>query len=74
MYYFYILLRLKPNNALKLSLEQFNNTIIFLILDNNPNIEAFIRVELESCIKSRELVIGNLILILEIQNALLEGS
>jgi len=70
----YVLLRLEPNNALKLSLEQFNNAIIFLIFNDNPNIKVFIRVELENCIESRKLIIGNLALILEIQNALLEGS
>jgi len=68
-----VLLRLEPNNTLKLSLEQFNNATIFLIPNNNPNIKVFIRVELESCIESRKLVIGNLALILEIQDTLLEG-
>ena len=69
----YVLLRLEPNNALKLSPEQFKNVIIFSILDNNPNIGVFIGVELESYIESRKLVIGNPALILEIQDTLLKG-
>ncbi|XTI89671.1 hypothetical protein V2W45_1284894, partial [Cenococcum geophilum] len=71
---FCVSLRLEPNNALKLSPEQFNNATIFSIPDDNPDIEVFIGAELESCIESRKLVIGNPALILEIQDALLEGS
>ena len=67
-------LRLEPNNALKLSPEQFNNATIFSIPDDNPDIKAFIRAELESCIESKKLVLGNPALILEILEALLEGS
>jgi ankyrin repeat domain-containing protein 50 len=51
---------------LKLGSEQFTAAITTLIPNNNPNIEAFIRAELESCIESRKLVIGNPALILEI--------
>jgi ankyrin repeat domain-containing protein 50 len=65
-------LRLEPSNAL--SPEQFNNATIFSIPNNNPDIEAFIEAELESCVESRKLVIGNPALILEIHDALLEGS
>ena len=67
-------LRLEPNNALKLSPEQFNNATTFSIPDNNPDIKVFIGAELESCVESRKLVIGNPALILEIQDALLKGS
>jgi hypothetical protein len=44
------------------------------ILDDNLNIEGFIRAELESCIESKRLVIGNPTLILEIQDTLLAKS
>src|SRR5271170_2060402 len=66
--------RPEPNKTLKLGSEQFTATIITLIPDDNPDIEAFIGAELESCIKSKKLVIGNPALILEIQVALLEKS
>lgn len=59
---------------MKLGLEQFTTAIITLILNNNPDIKAFIRAELESCIESKKLVIGNPALILEIQDDLLEKS
>jgi hypothetical protein len=67
-------LRIEPNNALELSSGQFTAVRITLIPDNNPDIEAFIGAELETCIESRKLVIGDPVLILEIQDALLERS
>ena len=67
-------LRLEPNNASKLCLEQFTAVRITSIPNDNPDIEAFVGAELESCIESKKLVIGNPALILEIQDALLEGS
>jgi ankyrin repeat domain-containing protein 50 len=66
--------RLEPNNALKLGSEQFAAAIVTSIPNDNPDIEAFIGAELESCIESKKLVIGNPALILEIQDALLEKS
>jgi ankyrin repeat domain-containing protein 50 len=66
--------RLEPNNALIWGSEQFTATIITFIPNDNPDIEAFTRSELESCIESKKLVIGNPALILEIQDALLEKS
>ena len=66
--------RLDPENALILSSEQFSAVRIASIPDENPDIEAFIEAELESCIESKELIIGDPTLILEIQDALLEGS
>jgi ankyrin repeat domain-containing protein 50 len=66
--------RLEPNNASKLGSEQFTAAIITVIPDDNPDIEAFIGAELESCIESKKLVIGNPALILEIQDALLGKS
>lgn len=67
-------LRLEPNNALKLSSEEFTTARIVSFPKDNPDIKAFIRAELESCIESKKLVIGNPTLILEIQDALLKGS
>jgi ankyrin repeat domain-containing protein 50 len=67
-------IRLDPKNALILSLEQFTAARITSIPEKNSDIEAFIVTELESCIESKELVIGDPTLILEIQDALLEGS
>lgn len=63
-------LRVEPNNDLELGLRHFAVTIIASIPDENPDIEAFIEAELERCIESRKLVIGEPTLILEIQNAL----
>ncbi len=67
-------LRVEPNNALELSLGQFTAARVTSVPDDNPDIEAFIGAELESCIESRKLVIGEPALILEIQDALLERS
>jgi ankyrin repeat domain-containing protein 50 len=65
-----ISLRVEPNNDLELGLGHFAVAIIASIPDENPDIEAFIEAELERCIESRKLVIGEPTLILEIQNAL----
>ncbi|KAL9095283.1 MAG: hypothetical protein Q9165_002539 [Trypethelium subeluteriae] len=67
-------LRLEPREAAKVSPKRFEDTTIFSIPEENPDIEAFIQAELESCIESTRLVVGNPGLILEIQNALLKGS
>jgi hypothetical protein len=69
-----ILFRLKPKNALKLSLKDFTAFKSILILKDNPDIKFFIRKELKNYIKSKKLVIGNLTPILKIQDALLQGS
>jgi ankyrin repeat protein/DNA replication protein DnaC len=66
--------RLEVDNALGLRLEQFANPSVISIPDNNPDIESFISAELESCLQSRKLAIGDPALILEIRNALLEGA
>lgn len=44
------------------------------IPDNEAEIESFIETELEMCIKTGKLVLGDPRLILEIQDALLKGS
>ncbi|KAF2793318.1 hypothetical protein K505DRAFT_277134, partial [Melanomma pulvis-pyrius CBS 109.77] len=66
--------RLEPNNALELDPARFVAARITSIPDDNPDIEAFIEAELAYCLESRKLVIGDPTLILEIQDALLEGS
>jgi ankyrin repeat protein len=66
--------RIEPDTGLDSITEQFAATCIAMIPDDNPDIEAFIEADLESCLQNRQLVIGDPLLILEIQNALLKGS
>src|ERR1700733_3582501 len=66
--------RLEAGNSLRLSSEQFTTPTVITIPDDNPDIERFISTELESCIQSGKLAIGNPALILEIQDALLEKA
>ncbi|KAH9205014.1 hypothetical protein DL95DRAFT_318379 [Leptodontidium sp. 2 PMI_412] len=66
--------RLEVDNALGLRLKQFTAPSVISIPDDNPDIENFIGAELESCLQSGKLTIGDPALILEIQNALLEGA
>ncbi|KAH6696537.1 hypothetical protein BKA61DRAFT_448954, partial [Leptodontidium sp. MPI-SDFR-AT-0119] len=66
--------RLEPDNALKLSSEEFATPRCISIPEDNPDIEDFIDKELENCVESKKLVIGNPTLILEIRDALLHGS
>ncbi|KAJ5737121.1 uncharacterized protein N7483_002246 [Penicillium malachiteum] len=54
--------------------EKFESVDITAIPDNASDIEIFIETELESRITSGKLTIGNPILVLEIQDALLKGS
>ncbi|KFY38347.1 hypothetical protein V494_04397 [Pseudogymnoascus sp. VKM F-4513 (FW-928)] len=69
-----ISVRLDPGNVLKLSPERFIAAQIISIPDDNPDIDAFISAELESHIESKRLVIGDPLLILEIQDRLMTGS
>jgi ankyrin repeat protein len=66
--------RTEPDNGLELITKRFAVTKIATIPEDNPEIEAFIEAELERCLESRNLVIGDPTLILEIQDALLKGS
>ncbi|OAL50438.1 hypothetical protein IQ07DRAFT_587101 [Pyrenochaeta sp. DS3sAY3a] len=61
-------LRLQPNSQIPEG-ERF-----IKMPENGPDIEAFIETELERCLESRALAVGNPTLILEIQNALNQGS
>ena len=67
-------IRLDSENVLKLTPEQFIAAQVVSIPNDNPDIESFISAELENCIESKKLVIGNPTLILDIQDALLKGS
>ena len=66
--------RLEADNSLRLSSDQFITSTVITFPDENPDIERFIGAELESCIQSGKLAIGNPALILEIQDALLEKA
>jgi hypothetical protein len=59
---------------LGLRLEQFTAPSVIPIPDDNPDIENFIGAELKSCLQSGKLAIGDPALILDIQDALLEGA
>jgi type II secretory pathway predicted ATPase ExeA len=66
--------RVEPSNGLELIAKRFAITRIASIPEDNPEIEAYIEAELERCLESQKLVIGDPTLILEIQDALLKGS
>ncbi|CAI7623036.1 unnamed protein product [Penicillium glandicola] len=70
-----ISLREDPNeNPLKTNFTQLAAPVVTAIPNNTPDIEDFIETELESRIESGKLTIGSPLLILEIQDALLNGS
>jgi len=66
--------RLEADNAWKVSLDQFAKSSTISIPDDNPDIANFINLELERCIESGKLKIGEPTLILEIQEVLLKGA
>ncbi|RYP73128.1 hypothetical protein DL771_003764 [Monosporascus sp. 5C6A] len=66
--------RLEADNALKLGSEQFAKHSTITIPEDNPDIGGFISAELERCIESGKLTIGDATLILEIEDALLQGA
>ena len=66
--------RLESNSLLKHYVENLKAATSTSIPDNNPDIEEFIEAELESCIQSRKLVLGDHSLKVEIQDALQAGS
>ncbi|CRL23409.1 Ankyrin repeat-containing domain [Penicillium camemberti] len=70
-----ISLRDDPNeNPLKTNFARLAAPVVTAIPNNTPDIEDFIETELESRIESGNLTIGSPLLILEIQDALLQGS
>ncbi|PVI08160.1 hypothetical protein DM02DRAFT_579308 [Periconia macrospinosa] len=66
--------RLEPNNGLEAFTERLANTRTASIPEDNPDIEAFIEAELDRCLESKKLVIGDPTLILDIQDALVNRS
>jgi hypothetical protein len=64
--------RLESNTATEIP--DLRNTMVVPQLNNEPEIEAFIEAELERCLASRTLVLGNPALILNIHDSLLEVS
>ncbi|KAF1841078.1 uncharacterized protein K460DRAFT_247637, partial [Cucurbitaria berberidis CBS 394.84] len=54
--------------------EAFPAAKIAPLLDNTPDIEAFIEAQLTLCLENRSLIIGHPLLILDIHNALSRGS
>jgi ankyrin repeat protein len=69
-----ISLRLEPNSPLEVNTDGLMHATITPIPDNSSDIEAFIQAELESCIESQRLVVGDPHLILEIRDTLSQRS
>ena len=66
--------RVESNSLLTYYLEKLVAATSTSIPDNSPDIEEFIEAELEKCIKSRKLLLGDPRLILDIRDALQAGS
>ncbi|KAH7125030.1 hypothetical protein B0J13DRAFT_414320, partial [Dactylonectria estremocensis] len=66
--------RLESDNVLRLRPELFAKHSTIAIPDDNPDIAGFVSAELERRIESSKLRIGNPALILEIEDALLQGA
>ena len=66
--------RKEPNSSVKLRLDQIVAPRFAEIPEQNPDIDAFIEAELESCVMARRLVVGEPTIVLEIKNALIAGS
>ncbi|KAJ5549351.1 hypothetical protein N7513_006585 [Penicillium frequentans] len=60
--------------GIDLAWERLESAEIAVTPDNASDIEVFIETELELCIRSGKLTIGNPLLILEVQDTLLKGS
>jgi ankyrin repeat protein len=69
-----ISLRLEPNSPLEVNTDGLMHTTITPIPDNSSEIGTFIQAELESCIESQRLVVGDPHLILEIRDTLSQRS
>jgi ankyrin repeat protein len=66
--------RQEPNKGLQWIIKQLPATRIVSIPDNNPDIETFIKTDLERCLRQERLTIRDPALILYIQDALSQGS
>jgi hypothetical protein len=61
-------------NTLNSTQYQLNNITFASIPDNTADIKSFILEELETCITLKKLAVGDIAILLEIQDALTEGS
>ena len=66
--------RIEGSTSLEHYLGEFIAATSTAVPDENPDIDDFIEAELERCIRSRKLVLGDPSLVLEIQDALQAGS
>jgi ankyrin repeat protein len=66
--------RLEADNVLRFDPKKFANPSTMTIPASNPDIDNFISTKLEYCIESGKLTIGDPKLVLEIQDALLNGA
>ncbi|CAN9200387.1 unnamed protein product [Alternaria alternata] len=66
--------RLEPEEQLQNFATEFPKAKTIRLPDNTPDIEAFVTAQLEMALSTRSLSIGDPTIILEIQNALLQGS
>ncbi|OAL53394.1 ankyrin [Pyrenochaeta sp. DS3sAY3a] len=66
--------RLEPNNGLEFVTDTLIAPRTALVPENNPDIDGYIKTELEQCLVSRKLIIGDPTIILDIEDALLKGS
>lgn len=66
--------RLEPDSGLDIISETLDAPRTALVPDKNPDIERYIKSELEQCLVSRKLILGDPTLILDIEDALLQGS
>jgi Cdc6-like AAA superfamily ATPase len=66
--------RLEAKNISRINVEQFAGHMTMMMPNDNPDIAEYIDAELERCIESGKLMLGNPALILKIQAALLEGA
>jgi ankyrin repeat protein len=66
--------REEANNGLQSITNQLLATRVVPLPDENPDIESFIKADLERCLHKKLLTVGEPTLILEIQNALSKGA
>ena len=66
--------RIEADRISSLGLGKITENATIVIPDDNPDIEGFIRAELEGCIETGKLTIGDPSLILEIEDALVQGA
>ncbi|KAJ5616636.1 NACHT nucleoside triphosphatase [Penicillium hordei] len=67
-------LREDANDPLKIGSEQLSTVTITSIPENTSDIELFISQELQRCIESKRLIVGDISLLLEIQETLTKFS